>query len=138
VCEDPDVALRLLATGRALGAAAAAAARGRLQLTLGCEGSDSQEEVALAERHAALLGELAVVDGAWHEEDEYSDFMNGAVEGLVAPALQRAAAAGRLSGLRAVEVPHFQLGGGMLRALALCTALTRLSLGHGAVSEAHA
>jgi hypothetical protein len=38
VCEDPGVVLRLLATSRALGEDAAAAAAGRLRLTLGGEG----------------------------------------------------------------------------------------------------
>jgi hypothetical protein len=155
VCEDPDVLLRLLATGRALGDDAAAAAEGRLRLTLGADGDgeyhDDQydderrcdsfsvaedearrrlcrSQAAFVERHGELLSELAVVDGAWHRVFD-SDHDDRPIERVLAPALRRAAAAGRLGGLRAVEAPSFGLEGGMLRALALCTALTRLSLG---------
>jgi hypothetical protein len=113
------------ATSRALGDAAAAAASGRLSLTLGCEGSASRSEVAFVERRGALLRKLRVVDGAWADEDEFSDYMNYAIERVLAPALLRAAAAGRLAGLRVVELPSFELEGGLLRALALCPALTR-------------
>jgi hypothetical protein len=181
VCEDPAVLLRLLAAGRALGDEAAAAACGRLRLTLGrggrqalpssdcpslddedssdsdsanddsslsslsdCEDSghkprqprirpsreDCQrlcrEQAAFVERRGALLAELSVVCGSpWR----YSDHEDRPIERVLAPALQRGAAAGRLAGLRAVEVPGFELEGGLLDALALCPALTRLRLG---------
>jgi hypothetical protein len=124
-------------------AARSAAATGRLRLTLGGTGKGRtqeanltgqahlllcREQAASVERRAALLGELAVEGGAWHSCKE-SGNKDRLIERVLAPALQRAATAGRLAGLRAVEAPGFGLEGGMLRALALCTALTRLSLG---------
>jgi hypothetical protein len=175
VCEDPAVLLRLLATGRALGDAAAAAAAGRLRLALGREGQYAsnlreegsfndffddeacyddggggsgsrepdtrlsreecqrlcREQAAFVERRAALLAELAVADASvWHSPSPLrSDHKDRPVERVLAPALQRAAAAGRLGGLRVVEVPGCRLQGGLLDALALCPALTRLRLG---------
>jgi hypothetical protein len=168
VCEDPAVLLRLLDAGRALGDAAAAAAAGRLRLTLGgrgeyaCDppdleerkqmwrsevdpstGSDIEEQgrdlcrtqAAFVERRASLLGELTVGDDKhWNPEFEYPQYVDEdederPIERVLAPALQRAAAAGRLAGLRALEAPGFGLEGGLLGALAMCPALTRLSLG---------
>jgi hypothetical protein len=147
VCEDPDVLLRLLATGRALGGDSAAAAAGRLRLTLGGEGEYNNglsqsailkdearrrlchAQAAFVERRGVLLSELAIEDGAWHHNHR-SDHKDRPIERMLAPALLRAAAApGGLLGLRAVKAPGFGLEGGMLRVLALCPALTRLSLG---------
>jgi hypothetical protein len=173
VCEDPAVLLRLLATSRALGGEAAAAAAGRLRLTLGRErpvdydpydpsdnddGSDDEErdgdsdgsveevrdgpkdrarrqlcaaQAAFVERRGALLAELVVADwGEWRGADA-KDHRDRPIERVLAPALRRAAAAGRLRGLRALAAPGFALDskGGLLRALAPCTALTRLRLG---------
>jgi hypothetical protein len=174
VCEDPAVLLRLLATGRALGDEAAAAAAGRLRrLTLGREGLRAfdlklegsyddffddpflddyeksksrkggarvrredckqlcREQAAFVERRGALLAELVVAEASvWHSPGPlYSDHEDRPIERVLAPALQRAAATGRLAGLRAVEIPSFVLEGGLLGALALCPALTRLHLG---------
>jgi hypothetical protein len=170
VCEDPAVLLRLLATGRALGDAAAAAAAGRLRVALGVEGEyasnfkkegsfddfcdgesyyedDSRkesgklrrkarerlccEQAAFVERRATVLAELTVAVGsAWHSPSPLSSARkDGPIERVLAPALQRAAAAGRLRGLRAFQAPAFGLEGGLLDALALCPALTRLRLG---------
>jgi hypothetical protein len=164
VCEDPAVMLRLLATGRALGDEAAAAAAGRLRLALGREGeckrsasdqSGPEEsarrrlclaQAAFVERRGALLAEVTVADhSAWHGildagspagagagprgRPSRADHPERPIESVLAPALRRAAAAGRLLGLRAVEVPGFRLEGGLLPALALCPALTRLRLG---------
>jgi hypothetical protein len=147
VCEDPAVVLRLLATSRALGDEAAAAARGRLRLTLkgryayNPPGQNSPEELArralcaeqaafVERRGALLLAELTVANGsAWRRPYE-TDHWDRPVQRVLAPALQRAAAAGRLAGLRAFEAPGVRLeGGALLGALALCPALTRLRLG---------
>jgi hypothetical protein len=149
VCEDPAVVLRLLATSRALGDASAAAAGGRLRLTLGGDGEydyvraregslDKDEarrqlcraEAAFVERRGDVLAELLVKEwsGYWHRTWP-TDHADRPIERVLAPALGRAAAAGRLAGLRAFEAPGFGLEGGLLRALALCPALTRLSLG---------
>jgi hypothetical protein len=68
----------------------------------------------------------------------YRDHADRPIERVLAPALRRAAAAGRLVGLRAVKAPGFGLEGGMLPALALCSALTRLSLGETASSGCYA
>jgi hypothetical protein len=154
VCEDPAVLLRLLATGRALGDEAAAAASGRLRLALNCEyaivrndppGKSSpadrarralcREQAAFVERRGALLAELVVADDSvWHYRGERVitnvDRVDSPLAAILLPALQRAAAAGRLPGLRALELPGFGLeGGALLGALALCPALTRLRLG---------
>jgi hypothetical protein len=149
VCEDPAVVLRLLATSRALGASVAAAATGRLRLTLECKGRCAYDpperrskpeglarrrlccaQAAFVERRGALLAELALADGsAWDNSDYETVDEDRPIERVLAPALQRAAAAGRLAGLRAVEAPAFRLEGFFLRALALCPALTRLRIG---------
>jgi hypothetical protein len=147
VCEDPAVVLRLLATSHALGDEAAAAACGRLRVTLRCKGEYDyrppgknspedrarralcREQAALVERRGALLAELVVSDGSAWRNPHCTDHWDRPIEGVLAPALRRAAAAGRLTGLRAFEAPGFRLEGGLLRALALCPALTRLRLG---------
>jgi hypothetical protein len=84
--------------------------------------------VAFVERRAELLAKLRVVDDAWRKE-RCSGLADRPIERVLAPALRRAAAAGRLAGLRDFEAPAFGLEGALLRALAQCTALTRLSLG---------
>jgi hypothetical protein len=89
-------------------------------------------QAAFIERRGALLAELAVAScSEWHTPDD-PERRDRTLGRILAPALRNAAAAGRLLGLRAVELPGFQLESNMLRALALCTALTRLSLGTGA------
>jgi hypothetical protein len=152
VCEDPAVLLRLLAAGRALGDEAAAAAAGRLRLSITFEGKDGwaqfgydppepgsaedrarrrlcRDQAAFVERRGALLSELTLADGCHWHDPEGQDYPERPIERVLAPALRRAAAAGRLAGLRAVELPGFGLEGGVLPALALCPALTRLCVG---------
>jgi hypothetical protein len=165
MCKDPAVLLRLLATSRALGDEAAAAARGRLRLTLDCKGrygssdlgnddpslsgdedsssSDDgnelsrktrkrlwREQAAFVERRGALLAKLTVAERShWDPDPLFSRHWDRPIKDVLAPALQRAAAAGRLRGLRAFAAPGFELECGLLGALALCPALTRLRLG---------
>jgi hypothetical protein len=89
-----------------------------------------RDQAAFVERRASLLGELTLEDSHWSPDpDDHEDHEDRPIERVLAPALQRAAAAGRLAGLRAFEAPGFGLEGGLLGALAMCPALTRLSLG---------